>query len=417
MKQLEVMNFLNEVSDRFPAAYSLASGRPDARFFKSIDLPRLQQQFIHYFADKTGRSFAESQELLLQYGPSAGIINDILAQHLLADEHILTSPEDIIVTNGCQEALTLICLNELSKPEDCMLTLDPSYIGLSGFIQSIGKHIEPISIGEHVLHDSIAFKANLEVEILNTLKKGYQPKAIYVNGDFNNPLGFSLSELHKKALIDVCSTFKIKIIEDNPYGMFNYEGQCAATIKSLDEQGCVYYIGSFAKTVLPALRVGYLVLPARKIDEVAQLVALKSLISVNTSQICQAVIGGHLLEQEFSLERSIQPVRDVYKSKRDALVSALEHYLGGMSQVKWTIPAGGFFLVVSVPFNVTDEDVFRCAELYGVIFTPVYFFSLAEHTNKRLIRLAFSNLCEAKINDAVCKLSEFIEFKIGENIR
>ncbi|TMP29959.1 hypothetical protein CWB99_07675 [Pseudoalteromonas rubra] len=416
MKQLEVMNFLNEVSSRFPAAYSLASGRPDARFFKSINLSNLQHTYTTYYAEKNGLTYADAQALLLQYGPTAGIINDILVRHLLTDEQIHASTADIIVTNGCQEALTLLCLTELTHPDDCILTLDPSYIGLSGFIQSVGKHVEPLPVDEAVLQDSAAFKANLDVEIRNTRNKGYQPKALYVNGDFNNPLGFSLSDAHKKVLIDVCSESGIKIIEDNPYGMFNYEGTRAATIKSLDDRGCVYYIGSFAKTILPALRVGYLVLPAQRTEEAAQLVALKSLISVNTSQVCQAMVGGYLLEHDYSLDNAMAPLRDVYKTKRDALDRALTHYLGKHSAISWTLPPGGFFLVVSVPFDVSDEDVFDCAEHFNVIFTPVYFFSLAEQKNRRLIRLAFSNISEDKVSDAVCKLSEFIDSKMGAGL-
>lgn len=113
MDILQVMNFLNEVAERFP--------------------------------DAKGISEQAVEQKTCEYDPSGGIINSIIRQHLACDQSIEVVQDDIIVTNGFQEAATLICLHELGNEKDCILTLNPSYIGLSAMVLSIGKKVASIN--------------------------------------------------------------------------------------------------------------------------------------------------------------------------------------------------------------------------------------------------------------------------------
>lgn len=416
MNQLEVMNFLNEISSVFPEAISLASGRPNSNLFQMDDLMAFQNKFIDYFAGEKNISTEKAKELLYQYGPSSGLIGTVLAKHLKVDENIVVMPENIVVTNGCQEALALICINELKQDMDCMLTFDPSYIGFSGLIQSLGKVVKPIHCTFDNEQDLDTLQQDFEAQVLLIKSQGYNPKAIYVNGDFNNPLSYRLSKAQKEILLNACSNLKVKLIEDNPYGMFSYSDDKSCTIRALDTNNIVYYIGSFSKTLCPALRVGYLIIPENNKREKEEIVALKSLISINTSQICQSIVAGFLIDNEYSLMSSMQIMLIKYKAQRDAMLKALDENLEGEQRITWNKPEGGFFIVLSLPFDVVEEDVYECARNFGVIFMPISFFTLEEGNNKRLVRLAFSNFESEEITQGVVRFSQYLCDKLERNL-
>ena len=412
MNQLEVMNFLNEIGSVFPEAISLASGRPNPKLFQPDNFIDFQIKFINYFAQERKITVDKASELVYQYGSSSGIIGNILAKHLEIDENIAVNSSDIIVTNGCQEALTLICINELKHEMDCMLTFDPSYIGFSGLIQSLGKVVKPIYCNFDNVIDVEILQKEFEEQVISIRSRGYNPKAIYVNGDFNNPLSYRLTLDQKEALLIICAKLNIKLIEDNPYGMFCYTEQKSSTIKAIDIFNIVYYIGSFSKTICPALRIGYIVIPEVNDHTKKDIVSLKSLISVNTSQICQSIVGGLLLENGYSLNNSMQTMRHQYKAQRDAMLIALEENLSFDKRITWNKPEGGFFIVLSLPFDVGEEDVYDCAQNFGVIFMPISFFTLEKNKNKRLIRLAFSNFDCSDITRGVIRFSQYLRTKL-----
>ncbi|MBL4772553.1 MAG: aminotransferase class I/II-fold pyridoxal phosphate-dependent enzyme [Alcanivoracaceae bacterium] len=237
MNQSEVMNFLNEVAMQFPHAISLASGRPNSRFFDKNKWQKYQDIFTLFYAQELEIDTIYAEKLLCQYGPSAGIINRILEKHLAIDESIHTNAENIIVTNGCQEALALLCLKLLKNNNDCMLTLDPSYIGFSGLINAIGKKVLAIEI-DKVSHINDNNKRQFTWEYISTkvdeLKtNGLSPKAIYVNPDFNNPLSYRLNKNERESLLNVCKQLELILIEDNPYSRFNYSGVNELSLKAL----------------------------------------------------------------------------------------------------------------------------------------------------------------------------------------
>ncbi len=426
MEQLQVMNFLNEVATRFPEAISLASGRPQSRFFDKQDWPAYEASFTAYYAEEQNCSIEKAQQLLCQYGPSGGIINGILQQHLARDESIESARQNIIVTNGCQEALALVCLHELQQPDDCMLTLDPAYIGFSGLLAALGKRVEAVDVNRVYRTDDNGVRSfdwsYLREKVAQVRQSGGVPKAIYINPDFNNPLAYCLSLADRQSLLQVCAELEIKIIEDNPYSRFDYSmagnkneqgGQRVAALRSLDQQSIVYHIGSFSKTFCPGVRIGYLLVPENMSSSLEKLLALKSLVSVNTSSLAQSVIGGFLLQNDYSLNARMTLVNAQYASQRDAMMSALDQYLSPLAEVSWDIPGGGFFVVVDLPFEFSEADVYQCAEQQNVICMPVSFFSLTPQLWQNKVRLAFSNFDPGVIEQAVLRFSRYVKQRLG----
>ncbi|MEO9239168.1 MAG: aminotransferase class I/II-fold pyridoxal phosphate-dependent enzyme, partial [Jatrophihabitantaceae bacterium] len=184
-------------------------------------------------------------------------------------------------------------------------------------------------------------------------------------------------------VLDLAASEGILLLEDNPYGLFGHAGQDRLpTLKALDEHRTVVYLGSFAKTALPGVRVGYLIadqLVARAgqpagllADELSK---IKSMLTVNTSPITQAIVGGKLLENDCSLMLANERERAVYTRNMRQLVDGLAARFPDPAQgVSFTVPAGGFFVVVTVPFPVEDALLERSAAEYGVLWTPMHHF-------------------------------------------
>ena len=417
MNPLQVMNFLNEVSESFPNAISFASGRPNSRFFETKKWPLYQDIFAKHHSGGKESEENTNDNLIYQYGPSAGIINDILSQHLQTDYSINTAENRIIVTNGCQEALTLICLKELIEPNDCMLTLDPSYIGLSGLVFSLNKRVEPISVDAISSIESGTFSFNwLQFKkcVLDIKAQGLNPKAIYMNPGFNNPLAYRIPADSRQIFLDICHELGLKIIEDDPYSRFNFTDLNVPSFKSLDTYDIVYFIGSFSKIFCPGLRVGFIAFPNLDDTGFKETVSLKSFLSLNTSPIPQSIVGGYLLANNFSLNNRVDFLAQQYKKQCESLLTALEDNFNQTSNLTWSAPEGGFFCMLNLPFEFSTDDVFECAKRYGVIAMPVSFFSSNPEKWNQQIRLAYSNYEREIIVEGVSRLSQYIHDRLGQ---
>jgi (S)-3,5-dihydroxyphenylglycine transaminase len=233
----------------------------------------------------------------------------------------------------------------------------------------------------------------------------------------------------RRALLDLVHREGVLLFEDDPYGMFAYDTSPLPRLKALDERGDVIYIGSFAKTLYPGLRIGYLVVdqevqggdrrdgnPAALALELSK---VKSLTTVTTPPLLQAVVGGILLAQGGSLAGLMAEKLPTYRARRDRMLASLEEHFGGdpalAAAVSWNRPEGGFFLNLTLPFEVTEARVTACARDYGVIVCPMSFFSvLGERGGRnREVRLSFSYVTPAEIERGIERLARFVRDGLG----
>ncbi|MGC4806972.1 PLP-dependent aminotransferase family protein [Micromonospora sp. DT233] len=374
---LHSMNFLNEVAQRYPAAVSLAAGRPYEEFFDVADLHRHLETFRAHLADDLGYDPEQVRRTLLQYGRTKGIIHHLVARNLAVDEQLTVDPESIVVTVGCQEAMLLVLRALRAGPRDVLLALAPTYVGLTGAARLVDLPVRPVAGGPAGIDLAV-----LRAELRRARSEGLRPRACYVMPDFANPSGTSIDLADRRRLLDLAAAEDLLLIEDNPYGLFHADdARRVPTLKALDTRRRVVYLGSFAKTVLPGARVGYVVADQRVRDSdgtvgllADQLAKIKSMVTVNTSAISQAVVGGALLAHGGSLVAANTRQRAVYARNLRHLVTGLRHRFPAPSPVRWTVPAGGFFAVLRVPFPVDDAVLRRSAERYGVLFTPMAHF-------------------------------------------
>jgi (S)-3,5-dihydroxyphenylglycine transaminase len=202
--------------------------------------------------------------------------------------------------------------------------------------------------------------------------------------------------------------------------MFRYEGQQVPPMMALDTEGMVIYLTTYSKTLAPGLRVGAAVLPETLFGDRqasralwGSLVRRKSVSTLNTSQISQAVVGGLLLQNNCSLRNWIQPAVAWYRQNRDAILEELGAlFQGSAPGVHWNRPSGGFFLCLDLPFEFDSGAVVECAMKYGVTVMPMRFFSFDDSQDRR-IRLAFSASDPDSIRTGVRALARYVNTRIG----
>jgi (S)-3,5-dihydroxyphenylglycine transaminase len=396
-RALNSMNFLNEISHHYPDAISLAAGRPTEEFFALEDLHRYLDLFAQYLRDQ-GYDEAAVRRTIFQYGRTKGIIQDLVARNLAIDEDIHVDPEAIVVTVGCQEAMVLTVRALRTGPDDVLLAIAPTYVGITGAARLVDLPVVPV--GE---------EDDLATVLKSVRAEGRRPRGCYVMPDFANPSGLSMDLASRHKLLEIAAAENILLLEDNPYGLFPVRGhQRMPTLKSLDTSRRVIYLGSFAKTGLPGARVGYVVADQTVgtgllADELSK---LKSMLTVNTSPVAQAVVGGKLLANDCSLVAANQRERAVYAANLQAITDGLATRFPN-GEITWTVPAGGFFVVVTVPFAVDDALLEKSAHEYGVLWTPMSHFYDGDAPINAL-RLSCSAVTLDQIDAAMNRLAALI---------
>lgn len=412
---LSVMNFLNEVVLRYPRAISFAPGRPAGQHF---DVERSLGKIALWVAHRTaaGASADEVWGELGQYGRTNGILGDLIARQLALDHAIHVTPEAIVVTSGAQEGMAILLAALFDPATDVLLASDPTYIGITGLARVLGVEIVPVGSGPQGVEAGAVAAAAAGVE-----RRGRRPRALYDVPDFNNPLGTLMPLAARRDLLRVAAEHGMLVFEDNPYGMFSYDAEPPPALKALDEGGVVIHLGSFSKTLYPGLRLGYLVadqdtvLPSgARAGLAAELSKVKSLTTVNTSPLLQAIAGGTLLESGGSLRELVRRKLPFYRANRDLMVECLAAQLGGLAS--WNRPAGGFFLTVELPFEFDATCLEECARDFGVVCCPMTFFALAAG-RERQVRLSFSYVSPADIEEGIARFARFVRHRAATPCR
>jgi (S)-3,5-dihydroxyphenylglycine transaminase len=375
---LESMNFLNEVGGRYPDAVSFASGRPTEEFFDVALIHQYIDGFCRYLRDTLGYSQAQVSQTLFQYGRTKGIIQELIVRQLAGDEGISADPESVVVTVGCQEAMFIVIRALRADERDVLLAVSPTYVGLTGAARLADMPVWPVRSGQ----SGVDF-ADLVRQVRRARDAGLRPRGCYVMPDFANPSGVSMSVQLRRRLLNVAAREGILLLEDNPYGTF-HDGTALPTLKSLDTARQVIYLGSFAKTGFPAARVGYAVADQRVAGSDGRVTLLadhlskiKSMLTVNTSPVTQAIVGGRLLAHDCSLVTANERETATYRANRRQLLDGLASRFpaqDGKARVTWNSPAGGFFVVVSLPFPADDALLEFSARDHGVLWTPMCHF-------------------------------------------
>ncbi|MGN5376746.1 PLP-dependent aminotransferase family protein [Streptomyces lasalocidi] len=340
-----------------------------------------------------------------------------MARQLEVDEGVTVDPESIVVTTGCQEAMVLLLRALVRDERDVVLAATPNYVGFIGAARVVGAPLRDVRE-----NDGGIDLEDLERQVRAARREGLRPRACYVVPDFANPSGASMSLADRIALLELARRERILVIEDNPYSLFRAGGSPLPMLKALDDRHQVIHLGSFAKSAFAGARVGYIIAdqpvtpagssagdPMLLADHLAK---LKSMVTLNTSTVAQAVIGGYLIENGCSLRRATAREADVYRRNLATVLDSLHAVFGPMPglprEVSWNTPQGGMFVVVTLPFPADDDMLEYSASKFGVLWTPMHHF-YGGTAGFHQARLSFSVLTPDQITLGVERLGKLVQ--------
>ncbi len=400
------LTFLNEVMSRFPDAISFAPGAPAPSFTEGFDAGPHITRFVHHLVHTRGLRRDQANRLLVEYGPSQGIINDLIAQALTTDLGADVDPGSVVVTVGAQEAL-LLTIRALCGPGDALAVVSPCFVGATGAARLLGVDVLPVAERDGDI-DADALLAHCAA----ARARGGRVRALYVAPDHANPSGTLLDIDTRRMLLDLAQEHDFYLIEDSAYAFTG--DRSAPPLKALDTDGRVILVGTFAKMCLPGARVGFAVAdqPVTNSDSGTQplathLATAKTMVTVNTAPLCQAVIGGMLLEHDVSLARLAQEKANHYRASLAHLLAALDREIGTELPVTWNRPTGGFFVRMRLPLVVDTALLDVSARQFGVLWTPMTQFHL-DDGGRHELRLSCSYLTHPQIDDGVARLAKFL---------
>lgn len=409
---LDSMNFLNEVTHRYPDAISFAPGRPYDGFFDTEEIFSHIRRYLEYLIDQ-GRSPEQIRTAMYQYGATAGQIREIIADSLRVDEDIDVPAESIVVTVGAQEAMLLVLRALITGPDDVLLVSSPCYVGITGAARLLDIALAPVEEPESGFSCAV-----LEAVIRDECARGRRPRAFYLVPDHSNPSGTTIGPQARTELLELAARYDLLILEDSPYRLVS-PGSPVPTLKSLDRAGTVVHLGSYSKTVFPGARVGFVIADQRIVDDQGrtslladELSKIKSMVTVNTSSLSQAVVAGTLLGVDGRISELNAKAASYYGDAMQGTLRELEQHLPADRRtalgVRWNSPTGGFFLTMQVAFRTDDDALTRSAQDFGVIWTPMrYFYPLGGGDHG--LRLSISYLTPTEIEQGVARLANFID--------
>lgn len=268
------------------------------------------------------------------------------------------SPDDVLITCGCTEALAL-ALRAVTRPGDTVMVESPTYFGLLQVLQSLGlKALElPTDAREGV--DPAALRAACE---------SHAPAACVLGASYNNPLGCTMDEDRKREILQVLAEHRVPLVEDDIYGDIGFGTERPRPFSALDRHGNTLYCSSFSKTLAPGYRIGWVAAGPRFMPRVVQAKVASTLCGPVLPQLALADFlssGGY--------DHHLRRIRRVFQETLHRMVRVIETAFPAGTKVSQ--PAGGFVLWVELPRRVDTRQLFMQALDRGVCFAPGVVFS------------------------------------------
>jgi 2-aminoadipate transaminase len=375
-----------------PGMISLAGGSPATGTFG-------EEAFREIFA-----AISADSAQALQYGPTAGLeaIRDVIVD-VMAAERTPARQEDILVTAGAQQGLDLLGKVFLDEG-DAILCEGPTYVGALKAFSSYRPGVIHVPMDEAGL-----IPAAVREALDNAYDQGIKVKFIYTIPNFQNPGGVTLATERRRELLKIAQEYDLIILEDNPYGMFRFEGEAPPTLAALEQEETgnvdrVVYLGTFSKIFAPGVRLGWIHAQSDILQRVNLMKQGSDLCSSNLSQMLVCAYFQRVDWRDY-----VERLTDVYRERRDAMLDALAEFMP--QGVRWTHPEGGFFVWVTLPSYVDATAMLPKAIAHNVAYVPGEGFH-ADGEGENYMRLNFSFAESEKIRRGIELLAKIVREQI-----
>lgn len=320
--------------------------------------------------------------------PGSDVLRRQIARRSL-DWGTQLSPDGLITTNGCTEALAL-CLRAVTKPGDVVAVESPTYFCILQAIEELG--LKAMEIPMHP-------RDGMDVEALERALKTRNIAACVAVPNFSNPLGSLMPDENKQRLLAILTKRGVPLIEDDIHGDLHFDSRRPRVVQSWDAEGLVMLCGSFSKTLAPGYRVGW-VAPGRFYDKVY---ALKLTSTLATGTLPQMAIAEFLANGGYDHHlRSIRlTFQDQVRRMSEAIAASFPE------GTRLTRPAGGFLLWVELPGKVDAIELHRRALEAQISIAPGPMFS-ARQSFRHFIRINCGHPWNARLERAVGMLGAMI---------
>jgi len=313
---------------------------------------------------------------------------------VMALEGITSSPDDVVVTVGSQQALDLVSRVFLD-PGDVVLAEAPSYVGALGTFSSAQAEVVHVAMDD----DGLVPEA-LRAALARLAGQGKRAKLLYTVPNYHNPAGVSLAEHRREEILQIAHAAGLLVLEDNPYGLLGFDEEPRRALRARSDDG-VLYLGTFSKTFSPGLRVGWVLAPHG--------VREKLVLASEAQILCPPTFSGAVVSAYLSTQPWMEQVkvfREIYRERRDATLSALEqHFPAG---ARWTRPTGGFYVWVTLPEGLDSKQMLARAVHARVAYVPGTGF-YADGQGGRHLRLSYCYPEPARIREGVRRLAAVLE--------
>ncbi len=339
---------------------------------------------------------------LATYGLNSGPLGyrplrEFLVGKLKRDAGIVCTADEILITSGSLQGLDLVN-GILLSPGDTVLIEQECYQGSITRLTRRGVKIVGIPLDNDGMRtDAVA------VALADLKTKGIRPKYIYTIPTVQNPTGTIMSEQRRAELLKLSADYGVPIFEDDCYADLIWNGQRPPALYAMSKVGGVIHIGSFSKSVAPALRVGYIVAPW---PVLSRILAIKTdagsgaLEQMVLAEFCAAHFNDHVPK----LTRGL-------RIKLEAMMEALAEQFG--TAAEFDDPRGGIFLWVKLPDNVDTLKLYQAASAAGIAINPGTEWSVNAAHSKSRLRLCFASPSVAEIREGVAALAEVCRREFG----
>ncbi|ART82920.1 aspartate aminotransferase [Oceanisphaera profunda] len=362
-----------------PDVISFAGGLPNPAFFPHEQLAVASTKVLQNHSNGA-----------LQYAATEGFapLRQYIADRYFKQYGMQVSPDNILITNGSQQALDLLG-KVLVNEGDNLIIEEPGYLGAIQALSVYQPNFQGVALNDD----------GLDLAELDTLlAEPNHARMLYGVTNFQNPTGLSYSLENRQAVAERLIKHDVLMIEDNPYGELRFEGEHLPPIAKLAPDNVVL-LGSFSKVVVPSFRLGWMLMP----DWLCQKVTIaKQASDLHTNGFVQQVLHSYL--QENDLDEHIERIRTVYGRQKVAMENALLKYCPG---IEFTRPEGGMFLWLKLPQHINAMELFDVAIKENVAFVPGQpFYVRPDILNTA--RLSYAGADEATIEEGIKRLGRVI---------